>query len=382
MNKSIILYIVIFYSLFSNSFIYAQNDKKTIVEFEGQLSSYTQYAPMDKHYTVLGARYIPELNIYAPNKTKALFDFQIAADISGYIGYQGDNGFLYDGAIKPYRAWVRYRSESFELRLGLQKIDFGSSTLLRPLQWFNSTDPRDPLALTNGVWGLLARYYWLNNANLWFWCLSLNDELRGLDILNSHKYLPEFGGRFQYPIPRGEIALSYNHRWVDATHFNPSYKDVQEEKVGLDAKWDVVVGLWFEATYSYLHQPLSYFTHQEAFNIGVDYTFACGNGLNLSIEHLLLSYDQKAFNFEKVSNISALQMNYPIAMFDTISLMGFYDWKSESVSAFLSYMHSFKYLSLYTNLYYNPKKELNFYERTDFQMGQGVGLQIMLVFNH
>ena len=29
-------------------------------------------------------------------------------------------------------------------------------------------DPRDPLQLTNGVWGLLGRYYFMNNANLRF----------------------------------------------------------------------------------------------------------------------------------------------------------------------------------------------------------------------
>ena len=68
--------------------------------------------------------------------------------------------------ISPYRIWVRYQIKNWEFRLGLQKIDFGSAQLLRPIQWFNQIDPRDPLGLTNGVNGLLVRRYFKNNSNL------------------------------------------------------------------------------------------------------------------------------------------------------------------------------------------------------------------------
>ena len=76
-----------------------------------------------------------------------------------------------DSEIDPYRLWLRLSSSRFELRAGLQKISFGSATLIRPLMWFDRIDPRDPLQLTDGVYGLLARYYFLNNANLWIWGL-------------------------------------------------------------------------------------------------------------------------------------------------------------------------------------------------------------------
>jgi len=55
--------------------------------------------------------------------------------------------------------WIRLSTKQFELRAGLQKINFGSATLLRPLMWFDKIDPRDPLQLTDGVYALLARYY-------------------------------------------------------------------------------------------------------------------------------------------------------------------------------------------------------------------------------
>lgn len=368
----------------------AQDNNDKFIEFGGQLSSYGLYAPDYDNYTILGGRYIPELDIRLFNNGNASVDCQFSVDLYGYVGYQDNNQFLHYGKISPYRAWVRYRTEKLELRAGLQKIDFGSASILRPLQWFNSNDPRDPLNITNGVWAILGKYYWLDNTNLWLWCLSLNDDYRGIDILNSDKYLPEFGGRLQTPIPSGEIAISYNHRWADAKKFaesltgetDLSIDPVQEDKIGLDAKWDITVGVWFEATYTYLHRPLFYLQHQEALNIGVDYTFATGNGLNASMEHLFYSYDENAYALKNLKNITAARVSYPVSLFDNLSLMTLYAWESGKIFGFLSYKHSFKQLSLYTNLYYTPNIDISFLERSYYFIGKGMGIQIMLVYNH
>ena len=66
------------------------------------------------------------------------------------------------------------RNNKLHIEPGLQKINFGSATMLRPLMWFDQVDPRDPLQLTDGVWGVLGRYYFLNNANIWLWGLYGN----------------------------------------------------------------------------------------------------------------------------------------------------------------------------------------------------------------
>ena len=52
----------------------------------------------------------------------------------------------------PTAAWLRLSTSRFEARVGLQKINFGSATLFRPLMWFDSLDPRDPLQITDGVY--------------------------------------------------------------------------------------------------------------------------------------------------------------------------------------------------------------------------------------
>lgn len=95
------------------------------------------------------------------------------------------------------------------------KINFGSASIFRPLMWFDKIDYRDPLQLTDGVYALLGRYYFSNNANLWLWTLYGNDEPMGWEKTPAVWQIPEFGGRIQQPVPRGEAALSYHHREAD-----------------------------------------------------------------------------------------------------------------------------------------------------------------------
>ncbi len=381
-------------------------DSAKVITFQGEFSSTGQYAPTDHHYSLLGVRYIPQLNITIPSKSAHQIDFEFSVDMSAYYSFidttaaipSEPNRALYGAYVNggntlsaklmAYRLWARYQHQQFELRLGLQKIDFGSSTLLRPLQWFNTMDPRDPLKITNGVLGLLGRYYFKNSANIWLWCLTMNGAPRGMELLNTDPFLPELGGRFQFPIPKGELAFTYNHRWTDLSMFYPivDVATSQQDKFALDGKWDIGIGIWLEATYSFLYPAFWDLTHQWALNIGLDYTFPVGSGLNVLAEHLIMSYDEKPFEGKNLQNMTALQISYPIAMFDNLSLIGYYSWEQQTVSAFLSYMHAFKKLTLFTNLYYNPKTEnvksqiLNSYN--NLQLGRGFGVQVMLVFNH
>src|SRR5690606_40300081 len=100
-----------------------------------------------------------------------------------------------NGRIKPYRLWARYSGNQFELRAGLQKINFGSATILRPLMWFDQMDIRDPLQLTDGVWAMLGRYYFLNNANIWLWVLYGNEDPKSWETFRSEEHTSELQSR-------------------------------------------------------------------------------------------------------------------------------------------------------------------------------------------
>ncbi len=354
------------------------------LEFDGQLAAFGNYSPDNELDVFFGGRYIPELDYTIPlDSTKAL-DFQVSGNLHASTNlspfYKGNA----QGDIDPYRIWARYSSKQFEVRLGLQKIDFGSATMLRPLQWFNQIDPRDPLSLTNGVYGLLVRYYFLNNANIWVWGLIENEKTRGFDVVETNKKRPEFGGRIQYPVPKGEIAISYHHRTANSSNLSNLSIDNQipENRIGFDAKWDIEIGLWLEATYSHKSENIGMLANQTLLNIGADYTFGIGNGLNLIAEHLVASYDEQAFQFKNKNQFTAFNVSYPLGLFGSLNTLAYYNWTTNDTTFFINYQHQFNKITGYFMAYYNPHAQQGFLQNELVNTFSGPGIRYMLVYNH
>jgi hypothetical protein len=153
-----------------------------------------------------GLRYIPALSF----STAAGKDLTLDAEVSAnaYLNGESPGGAfaIQSREIKLYRGWVRLATTRFEARAGLQKINFGSATVLRPLMWFDRIDPRDPLQITDGVTGLLLRYYFPGNANVWAWGLYGNEATKGWETSPTARRSAEFGGRVQVPVPRGDLG--------------------------------------------------------------------------------------------------------------------------------------------------------------------------------
>jgi len=358
--------------------------QKSKFSFEGQVSAVGSYSPLAEHQGFIGARYIPEINYDIRIDSTKRFYIEASANISLSLLFPPFDSSSFKGSIQPYRVWVRYTSKQFELRMGLQKIDFGSATVLRPLQWFNQIDVRDPLQLTNGVYAMLGRYYFKNNANIWFWILYGNERARGFDVVKTNKWTPEFGGRFQHPVPKGEIALSYHHRTADSRNIPgvPSYQYIQEDRAALDGKWDVVVGLWFEAAYIHKYKNLGSLSDQTLLNAGIDYTFGIGNGFYVMAEHLMITADNKPFQFQNLTNVTALNLSYPFTMYDRLSCIASYNWVAKGASATLTYQHDFKKLTGYVMAYYNPKTPTGIQQNDLVNTFSGPGVRLMIVYNH
>ncbi|MEM7658325.1 MAG: hypothetical protein AAF399_19520 [Bacteroidota bacterium] len=354
-------------------------------EFSGQISVWGSYNPDQELNMFYGGRYLPEL-AYSVGKEDSQ---QVAIEISGNVF---GNAFVrpFDTAatsasIRPYRAFVRYSTPQTELRVGLQKISFGSAAILRPLMWFDQIDPRDPLQITNGVWGVLGRHYFLNNANVWVWVLQGNDQPKGWESLGSNGSTPEFGGRFQYPVKQGEIALSAHRRVVNAEHLGlniPTPDRVAENRIGLDGKWDLKVGLWFEASYTQKARPVGLLTNQLATNVGIDYTFGIGNGLNVRAEQLTFAFGETREDLFVGSTLVAGTLSYPFGMFATLSGVVYYDWTNEALFNFLNYQYQFPAFSLNVMGYWNPQNTQLIQQNEGANPFGGKGVQIMLVFNH
>ncbi len=314
-----------------------------------------------------------------------MFDLEASVNINGMIGSQLFTHWQSDGQIKPYRLWARYATPQLEVRLGLQKINFGSATMIRPLMWFDQIDPRDPLKLTDGVWGVLGRYYFLNNANVWLWVLYGNEQPKTWETGNTSQNRPEAGARLQLPVPRGEVALSAHHRLVDFSMVEPDFAGqdlLPENRIGIDGKWDVEVGLWFEAAWFHRPQRAGMFANQMLATLGTDYTFGLGNGLNVILEQLLVSYDQKLLALNDPFHFSVLSVSYPFGFSDNLNAMVYYDWNHSNSYTMLTWSHQVNQFSFYLLGYHNPVDYQIPLSTGQANLFAGTGVQVMLVFNH
>jgi hypothetical protein len=238
---------------------------------------------------------------------------------------------------ESYRAWLSLSLPQSELRLGLQRLNFGSAQILRPLQWFDTLDPLDPHQYTAGVQAALIRQHWLNNANLWLWGIWGDEQPKGNELIGSKEDSPEFGGRAQYPSALGDIGLSYHHRKLEMG---------LEHRVGLDLRMDYSFGLWIESAVSaYSDAPLLP-DYTLSGTVGADYTFGIGNGLALTAEQMLINTAAKGWGgMTNEKLLSALMLSYPLGLLDSVKMVGTIEIKDEDYAVGVIWQRVYDYIS-------------------------------------
>ena len=381
----------------------------------GQLSAWAQIEEEEIPENSFGMRYIPELSFgTAPDEGISIDgEVSLKTSIGGRLDSPGSR-------LDTYRFWARLSSAQYELRAGLQKINFGAATLLRPLMWFDRIDPRDPLGLTNGVYGLLGRCFFLNNANLWVWGLYGNDKSKGWELLPSDDGDIEFGGRLQYPVGSGDLALTYHRRKAnpDLLFSGAILKDlpsetdpfddlppgtdpfellaeidphellvmreaIPEQRFALDGRWDLEIGLWGEGVVVHQDSRLLPFQYRHFLTIGADYTFAVGNGLHVLGEHLLFAQSKKLFGADENQHFSALSLNYNAGMLDRLTAIAYYNWEEEQFIRYIGWGRVYDDWNIFLNGFWNAENG------AAIQGGPGggafgaeKGIQLLVVFNH
>jgi hypothetical protein len=352
--------------------------------FQGQATGWVNLNADIKIPAWLGASYIPTLDYQLRLPENRLVDFEASAYLNGYVGFGHPDSVVTEANLEPYRLWTRFSARQFEIRLGLQKINFGSAAMLRPLMWFDQLDPRDPLQRTNGVWGLLGRYYFLNNANIWLWSLYGNKEAKTWEIAKTAPKTPEFGGRIQLPVLKGDAALSCHFRTADIGSLDSVSSDATspEQRLGLDGKWDVGIGIWFESAWIHKSVNTGILTNQEIFAVGADYTFALGNGLNVVYEHMIYGLGEKAFDFTNRLSFSGLNLSYPININNQLYAVFYHDWTNSTFYNFVNWKHQFSKFDVYFMAYWNPVDYAIPLQNTKNIITAGKGIQIMMVYNH
>ncbi|MEI8085227.1 MAG: hypothetical protein WCG93_03305 [Paludibacter sp.] len=383
--RFIVLKILIGFYLFVYISIFAQ-EKTSNITINGQLTSWT-IAQFETPFAIqFGGRFVPTLLGKFPIFGKSNFDFEASLNINGSANF---SDFTYNNGLaqlKPYRIWARYAADNWEIRAGLQKINFGSAKLFRPLMWFDGMDVRDPLQLTDGVYGILGRYYFMNNANIWLWTLMGNENRKGWETMGSAPWKPEVGGRFQTPAGSGELAVSTHYRKANVQSLLPSVTDktlLNESRIGLDGKWDVGIGLWFESSVTLL-EANSYNLPQvqDVWNVGADYTLPIGNGVGVTLEYFRYHVANQFITSGTTLNLVGSMFTYPVSVLDNISAMAFYLPQQNLWYNYLSWGRTYDDWSLYAIGFWNPTTyQLVSSPSQSKNLFAGKGVQLMVNYN-
>ncbi len=371
---------LIFLSLLSLQKINGQ-----LLDFNGQIAGWMTANNSGGFGFQTGARYIPQLLLKIPVRKKYTIDGELSTD--KYLSYSilSDTNNSFDADARFYRFWLRFSGDRFEIRAGLQKINFGSASMLRPLMWFDRIDPRDPLQLTRGVHALQGKYYFKNNANIWLWILCGNKSTKGWESIPSVQWRPELGGRIQLPVPKGELAFSYHNRkaqfpdtWQPPVAGSSRFP---ENRFGLDFKLDLGPGIWFEG--SVTHQKQNEIPpYTTAMTIGADYTIGVGNGLNLTAEHLFFNSSEELFKSGEGLSFTGISAGIPISIITRVSAIVFYDWKNNGLYRFANLSFTFDKISVNMIGFWNPETFRIFNYGSGPNMFAGAGGQFMIVYNY
>jgi hypothetical protein len=178
--------------------------------------------------------YIPTFSLSRYLSDFTFFDFEWAYRLDR--SYSGDS--LVSNHEKNHRLWIRYSSEKVEVRLGLQKIIFGPSQILRTLSWFDTFDLTDPTGQTEGVDAFRLKWFPSNSLSIWSWTIQ-----NAQDTLS-------FGGRAELSSSYGEFGFTF--------HVDPSKTPQQigqleimmtepHQRFALDIRRDGFIGSWMES---------------------------------------------------------------------------------------------------------------------------------------
>lgn len=366
---------------------FSQSDVQKSLRFNGQIVGWANVQIDNPVFWQPGARFVPSLTWKQSITSNTTFDAEASLNIYGNADFRNFKTDTLNGQIKPYRVWLRYSNQNFELRAGLQKLNFGQARMFRPLMWFDGMDVRDPLQLTDGVYGLLAKYFFENNANIWAWGLLANENRKGWELFGSEKWKPELGGRVELPLLNGEIALSTHHRKVKAINLLSSqlnnFQLLNESRFGLDGKWDVGPGIWFENSTTITQvNNIQVPRYQDMWNFGLDYTFPLGNGLGMTIEYLRYHAGENFLTGGITMQFAGGMFTYPLSVVDNLSLMLFYEPIANQLFNYASWSRNYDNWSIYAIVFVNPENA----QMIGFQSGNrnllaGKGFQVMCSYN-
>ena len=309
--------------------------------------------------------YIPTLSLFKELSDNQLVDIEWAYRLNR--AYSGDS--LLHNNESHHRYWIRYASEKLEARLGLQKIVFGPSFVLRSLSWFDTIDLRDPTGQTDGVEAFRLRWFPSNSLSIWSWT-----------ILNYQDSL-SYGSRAEVSNSAGEWGLTY--------HQDPS-KSLQpigqigtpisgsHNRIAIDYRYDGFIGFWNESALISSDR-----TDIIMATLGADYTLPIFNGILIMAEYMSIS--NKSDLDESSLSYTALMASMPLGMVHQLMFISQFDLEENRSYNYLRWSSTYDHYSLNFILSNGPKRTNYNIPQEDLPRslaGFGTGLQFMFIYNH
>lgn len=360
----------------------------TPLRWEGQVSAWGTVNDTDSTNAQIAARYINGISILSNPGNSLSADAYIAANT--YL----ENRFNYNDQslnskdvteVKLHRCYTRLTMTNVELRIGLQRLNFGSAVLLRPLKWFDSLDPRDAMQFSEGVYSALLRVFFNNNTNVWLWGLYGNDEVKGWELLPTKENQFELGCRIQYPVYKGELAFTYHRRKADLSSLLklgiPITTDMSiEQRYAIDMRWDIEIGFWSEIVIVDRNNEFPLNRWQRFINLGADYTIEIGNGLGVNGEYFEIGEPAEPFGSSNPTQFIAGSLDYSLGIADAIKGVFFHDLEEKESYTFLTWIHKLDNWQFSINVFWNPPASNLNYDSESILTGKGI--QATVNFNH
>lgn len=315
-------------------------------------------------------RYIPQFRVDYQIDQRKRWGFDGAIDL--YNHSIGDSLTRMD--VDFYRFTLRYDTPNTQIRVGLQKINFGPARMLRVLQWFDQLDPRDPLALSSGVWAIMGRHYFEGGGNLRIWTMADAPDVTRSYWPAEDSWPWDVGARLEYPIPAGTFGLTV-HR-LDVSNVS----DVKENRFAGDVRVDAIVGLWSEMMFARIEDPTWV---MDAFSImaGVDYTFGIGNGLYAALEMATTYQGGSGDEMPWQVRTLALTGNYTLGLSDGLTFYLYaldFPIRDSQIIPMLGWQHTRGNWLVYVALYNMPELASG----GGMALPAGNGVQLNIAFNH
>ena len=250
------------------------------------------------------------------------------------------------------RYWIRYSSKKLEVRLGLQKIVFGPSQVLRSLSWFDTIDLKDPTGQTDGVEAFRLRWYPSNTLSVWSWTIN-NDQ----DTLS-------YGGRAELSTNRGEWGLTYHRN-------TPPH-----QRVAFDYRYDGFIGFWNESA-----MIMSNESETRMVTVGADYTLPIANGILVMMESMHVY--SEANDSTSSQTLTVLMASLPVGMVHQVMYITQIGWTEKQTYQYLRWTSTHDHYSLNFILSISPKRDKCLsIDMPNTLAGFGTGLQFVFIYNH